>query len=393
LLALNQNINSGNLVITMGTLDLDGYTLNRVTSGGSMTISNDGELKLGNNSGGQSGSNFPANFAAYSLNAGSRVDYDASSTQTIFAGVTYADLAISNSTKIAGGQINVNGIFSLNAAILNTTSTNILALNDNATVTGAAYNAYVNGPVKKIGNDAFTFPVGKNGTGYMAISISAPSSLTDAFTAEYMRSSSSALGSITSPGLKRVSNCDYWNLTRNTGTAVVNVTLSWNGYSNCNIAAYINDLSALTVAHFNGSTWDTHAKDQYTGNASSGTVTRNAVSVFSPFSIGSTDEYSNPLSIVTNSAAPAINQEKGFSIFPVPATSGSITLQCNKLARGNYLIQVINLNGQVMKKIPVKHAGGRFTKDFELASMKPGMYQLLVQQEGITVMSNRFVIQ
>lgn len=112
-----------------------------------------------------------------------------------------------------------------------------------------------------------------------------------------MRASGTGLGPVSAPGLYRVSNCDYWNLDRTAGTSSVNVTLSWNGFSNCNMAAYVNDLATITVAHFDGSSWDAHGRSSSTGNASSGTVTWDNVSTFSPFALGSTSDYSNPLEL------------------------------------------------------------------------------------------------
>ena len=466
-LALNQSINSGDLTVSSGTLDLGTYTFNRVSAGGSINVENGAELKIGSNSGGQAGSNFPFNFSSISCGSTSTVEYYGTNaiTQTVFGGATYGDLVLTNSSgsgtatkitsgnitvngtvnindnvlfspgaaytvggtgsltgngtiqvtrtsatpdlvsqytisnkdltaltvdynassaqtinaldyynlkisgsrgsnnvtlassgtisisgsftvpatfssgnyvvtgstvhfnsgssqdipaftfnnlsvsggaKIATGVINVNTGLTLNSTTLTTTASNLLTILDNATVSGASFTAYVNGPVKKTGNDAFTFPVGKTGTGYMPIGISAPSSVTDAFTAEYKRSSATSLGSVTAPGLVRVSNCDYWDLDRVNGSSSVNVTLSWNGFTNCNIAAYINDLSSLTVAHFNGTSWDTHGSAGYTGSASSGTITRNGVSVFSPFSLGSTDDFSNPLSVKFSSVTAAL---------------------------------------------------------------------------------------
>ncbi|MEQ1677746.1 MAG: T9SS type A sorting domain-containing protein, partial [Chitinophagaceae bacterium] len=152
-------------------------------------------------------------------------------------------------------------------------------------------------PVRKRGNDAFTFPVGKSGAGYHYCGISAPGSTTDAFEAEYMRASAVGLGSVTASGLDHVSNCEYWKLDRKTGSSNINVTLSWNGTSNCSAAAYINDLATLVVAHF-GTSWDAFGNDGGTsGSATDGSVTWNNVSIFSPFSLGSTASSKNPLPV------------------------------------------------------------------------------------------------
>ncbi|HMU47025.1 MAG TPA: G8 domain-containing protein [Chitinophagaceae bacterium] len=197
--------------------------------------------------------------------------------------------------------VTISGAATFTAGIVTSSATNLLTFYDNATATGANNNvtnpSYVNGPVCKIGNDAFTFPVGKSGAGYHSCSISAPLLITDAFTAEYMRTSAAALGPISATGLYTVSNCEYWNLERTLGLSNVNVTLSWNGMSNCNAAAYVNSLASLVVSHFNGTNWNSFGANSYTGNASSGTVTWNNVSSFSPFSLGSNSPSVNPLAV------------------------------------------------------------------------------------------------
>ena len=194
----------------------------------------------------------------------------------------------------------ITGAATFSAGIVNSTVSSLLIFNDDATTTGAnngTIPSYVQGPVKKIGNDAFIFPVGKTGAGYRLCGISAPANATDAFTTEFMRSSATSLGTITASGLHAVSNCEYWKIDRTTGTSNVNVTLSWSGMSICNAAAYVNSLSSLVVAHFNGTNWNSYGANSTTGNASAGTVTWNAVSSFSPFSIGSNSATANPLPV------------------------------------------------------------------------------------------------
>lgn len=195
----------------------------------------------------------------------------------------------------------IDGNCDFTAGVITSAGSKLLVFNDNATTTNANNNvtdpSYVNGPVKKIGNDAFTFPTGKTGAGYHLCGISAPANTTDAFTAEYMRASATGLGNITAVGLYHVSNCEYWKLDRVAGTSNVNVTLSWNGLSNCNAAVYVNDLASLVVAHFNGSNWNTYGTNGYAGNVSAGTVTWNGVASFSSFSLGSNSPATNPLPV------------------------------------------------------------------------------------------------
>ncbi|MBK6635995.1 MAG: hypothetical protein IPG38_18440 [Chitinophagaceae bacterium] len=113
--------------------------------------------------------------------------------------------------------------------------------------------------MKKRGNQAFTFPVGKyefqyGGDNYGPLSISAPVNATDEFTAEYFHHSPGNEGydtSLYSPGFGGISGKEYWNLTRNTGSSEVDVTLSYDS-ARSGIAYLYNDMQ---VAGWNGSLW------------------------------------------------------------------------------------------------------------------------------------------
>ncbi|MES1219852.1 MAG: T9SS type A sorting domain-containing protein, partial [Bacteroidota bacterium] len=379
--AANLAIRGDVLINSTATLNLATFTGNRSSAGGSFTMNSGSTLQLGANSGGQTGSNFPTNFSTLSLNAASTVEYTGTSAQTVyavpspgygnitvtnnsvktagnnltirgnvlinspatFAGSTYSHavagnwsnsgtftagtstvtlngssqqtiqgsalttfykLIFNNTANNAAGDIILNGI---NAAIsnsgtftdgiVNSTTSNMLVFNNGTTTTGASNISFVNVKVQKIGKDVFTFPVGKINVGYVPCGISAPANTTDAFTAEYKRNSATALGGITAAGLLRVSACEYWQLDRTTGSSSVNVTLSWSGVNPCNAAAYVTQLSSLLVAHFDGTNWNAAGKTSTSGNASAGTITWNAVSSFSPFTIGSNSASENPLPV------------------------------------------------------------------------------------------------
>ena len=160
-------------------------------------------------------------------------------------------------------------------------------MNNDGSTTGASNSSFVNGPITKIGNQAFTFPVGASGTGYVPIGISAPSTTTDAFLAQYNRSSAAVLGLISALGLNHVSKCDYWTLNHTAGSSAVNVTGYWNANSPCG-GTYVNDLATIALAHFNGASWNAWGNDVISGSTASGSVTWNNVSNFSPFALSST---------------------------------------------------------------------------------------------------------
>jgi hypothetical protein len=189
--------------------------------------------------------------------------------------------------------VSVSAVFG--AGVINTDAVNFINFTDNATATGASDASYVDGPVRKTGNDSFDFPVGDNGF-YRPISISAPTTTTHAFTAQYFNQDHLLGGpAVWDPSFYTVSSCEYWTLDRNTGASNVFVTLSWNE-SACN-PGYITNPATLRVARWNGTNWVNQGNGGTTGTATNGTIiTSSAVTSFSPFTLASTTP-ENPLPI------------------------------------------------------------------------------------------------
>ncbi len=176
-------------------------------------------------------------------------------------------------------------------------------------VAGSSASAYSNashveGPVRKTGNSAFTFPVGNSGI-YREITISAPGNVTDHFTAQYFKAAQS-YGDYTTfdPSFATLSSCEYWLLDRTNGTSNVSVTLSWNT-SECG-TSYITDPSSLRVSRWNGSLWTDEGNGGTTGTAAAGTiVTSAAVTSFSPFTLASTQASNSlPVELLSFTATP-----------------------------------------------------------------------------------------
>jgi len=120
---------------------------------------------------------------------------------------------------------------------------------------------------------------------YQGIGISAPTNTTDAFTAEYHPSAYSDIVNFNLP-LEGVSGNEYWDLDRTSGTSTVNVTFYWEDGDRSGI----NAIGDITVAHYNGSSWDDKGQDSHTGNYTAGSITANSISAFSPFTFGTLDE-------------------------------------------------------------------------------------------------------
>lgn len=199
--------------------------------------------------------------------------------------------------EIAGGglktlvsAISIKGALSLVSGILQTSATNLLTLAEGATANAGSQNAFVNGPLCKIGNEPFLFPIGTlvgEVAHYRPIGISNITAASS-FTAAFVRSNAMQW-SIQATGLQSVSQCEYWNLQQN-GHAQASVTLMWNEQSPCNVPeAYVTNPATTVVAQHDGNSWHAYAGSG-SGEASpgEGSVTGHHIQTFHRFALGST---------------------------------------------------------------------------------------------------------
>lgn len=199
----------------------------------------------------------------------------------------------------ASGELTLNtpiiiaNDLTLTDGLMNTDLTNTLTFLDNTSVTSTSNESHVVGPVNKIGNDAFNFPVG-NGIQYRPIGIARVTSGSAEFQASYIDSSANSLYSLNSKdiALDHISIEEYWILDRLATTAQADVILSWDTAS-----GGVDNLPELRVARWDGAQWANEGNSATTGNTVSGTVTSAArVTDFSPFTLASTTS-NNPLPV------------------------------------------------------------------------------------------------
>lgn len=158
----------------------------------------------------------------------------------------FSNLTISGSLNLVNGYIESNAISTLNVS-------------DNAVSNIGSENSFVIGMMRKIGNDSFVFPIGKNGK-WAPIGISAPALLTSQYTASYVPASYENLVPNQTPS-NEVSTLEYWELNKSTPSDAVQVTLFWENA----LESGITDCNALAMANWNGNAW----------NYSTGTATGN----------------------------------------------------------------------------------------------------------------------
>ena len=197
------------------------------------------------------------------------------------AGITLrAPMVVSNKIELLNGNIK-------------TTSANILVFQDNASYSGAAVNSFVEGPVKKIGDDDFIFPVGKQAD-YAPLSIAGiGGSITDEFQTEYFLGDPAIVfGTAIENPITHVSRLEYWKLDRNVGASSKKVTLSVRTYSDATL------LEKLVIGRWEmtADIWRNEGNTAYSGIAS-GTVTSSNVHSFGTFTLASTVASENPLPI------------------------------------------------------------------------------------------------
>jgi hypothetical protein len=191
-------------------------------------------------------------------------------------------------------NMSVNGIFTFTKGAMKCAGSNVLTFNAGSSHSGAGGQSYVIGKVSKIGNTAFTFPIGSDLL-FRSASISAPSNSTDKFSAQYFRSNPTSLfGTGKDVTLNNVSKLEYWDVSRDIGTSSVSVSLDWESST-----SGVTNPSDLRVSHWksNSSIWEDLGKtNSITASSTSGFVTSNVTSNFSPFTLGSATAI-NPLPI------------------------------------------------------------------------------------------------
>ena len=165
---------------------------------------------------------------------------------------------------------------------------------DGADAAGENGAAFFNGAVKKIGNDAFQFPIGKGAT-WAPLDIINPPNITDAFTAEYFNVAYSSLTPV-GGAIDHVSNNYYWQLDQNNGSSSIDVKLYWK-----NNLLGVDDLSTLVVARWTGSLWeDLGGITSGNPNTDGDCRTANPVPttpLYGPFTLASTSSSTNPLPV------------------------------------------------------------------------------------------------
>lgn len=216
---------------------------------------------------------------------------------------------VQGKTTISSKNLFVRDSLILSGSIDQSTNTITLGTLGKFESTGGTF--FTNGWFKKIGNTAFTYPIGSFTSGAKYLSLSAPDHVNDAFRVSYEKNSFPTVIPITSmqAPLTSVNPCESWNIDETDdfgNSTAVQITLRWDSSSRCNLGPeFIQNPSNLRVAHFNGVVWEDKGNAQFSSNGSEGWIISDTVSQFSPFRLGSIGGNSLPVKLIQFSAKQA----------------------------------------------------------------------------------------
>ncbi len=188
--------------------------------------------------------------------------------------------------------IKANGQLIFSSGILTPTGLNRVDFENNATVFGASNNGFVNGMVRKTGNQNFQFPVGDDGF-FQPIGIENIATAGSIYEARFLHQNGPGTYSYNwEPSITNVATCNYWLLEKLSGSTA-RVRLSWGNDDDCEI----NAPTDLVVSRYNGAMWVNHWQQSITGNAAAGTVlSSDLITQSGPFALASTSNQ-NPLPV------------------------------------------------------------------------------------------------
>ena len=207
---------------------------------------------------------------------GGKAIFNGTTSQSINKSSSYAPLFKkltinkSSGTLTLNSPVTISDSLVLTKGIINSDSANVISISDNGKTSGGSDSSFVNGPLTKIGNDAFIFPLGSNIViygKYHPLGISAPSSISDQYTGEYNYGYHNKINTVDSI---KISYTEFWILCRTVGATSVDVTLGWNANS-----SEVWDTSKVYVVRHDGSHWINLGGKNRSKNNSVGSVVSN----------------------------------------------------------------------------------------------------------------------
>ncbi|MBU1719756.1 MAG: T9SS type A sorting domain-containing protein [Bacteroidetes bacterium] len=216
---------------------------------------------------------------------------------------TFYDFEANNASStgiVLANSTTVSHALTLTDGYIISSPNKLLILNDNATSTSGSAESFVDGPLKKFGDETFVYPLGDVGVWARVQLLNVSGALaTDAFTVEYHATEyPSDHGEDVTGALDHASIVEYWDIVKNNGSPTKKVAI----YSEDKTRSGIDDFnnSDLLLAHWNGSAWEStntgDINDDNSGTGATGWIRSDNWTTFSPFTFSSKSP-SNPLDV------------------------------------------------------------------------------------------------
>jgi Secretion system C-terminal sorting domain len=309
--------------------------------------------------------------------SGERVTFSGSVAQAIAGDstTTFDSLTINNTGTTGVTLLRsafINSVLTLIDGYVYTDSINLMIVVNNATSTSGSDESFISGPMKKIGNDPFVFPVGSAGS----INIWARLEMVNdskfryynastEFTCRYYYSAAPNNSSeFMTDTINHVSYIEYWDLERTydvADNAQCNVRLYWEDAAR----SEITDYSTLLLTHFNSDKGYYEDQQGVSVGSSNGYITSTIpLTSFSPFTFGTSEGETHPLPIeLLSFDAKAVNgavsltwstaSEVNNDFFTIEKTNDGINFEFLESLKGggnNYSI----LNYSIIDEKPYK---------------------------------------
>ncbi|MEI9808128.1 MAG: T9SS type A sorting domain-containing protein [Bacteroidota bacterium] len=224
---------------------------------------------------------------------GVRLEFVMNGASSASTATLLTNLSLPGNNNAAGANLQL-----INGRII-TSSSAMLIMGDDAVTSAGSVSSFVAGPMKKTGDDPFTFPIGE-GLEFAPIGISggAGAASFDGFVAQYFRGNPRVVigPNFQTPAINHMSVLEWWTLERTAGSSSKEVTLYARTYTQATL------LSDLRVLRWDGTIWRNEGQVASTGVAT-GPVRSAAVTGFfgagtpTRFTFGSVTSFTNPLPI------------------------------------------------------------------------------------------------
>ncbi|MCB0795941.1 MAG: hypothetical protein KDB88_14495 [Flavobacteriales bacterium] len=263
---------------------------------------------------------------------------------------------------LGSGTTTVSGTLVLDNGHIVSSSSHMLQLLDNATSTAGSPASHVVGPMRKVGNDAFVFPVG-TANSWRRIGIGACNDQDTEFTASFVDQGYSDTSTLDA-GLASVSTIEHWTLERAVTSDEVQVELYWENAT----ASGLSDCTGLAVAAWTGTAWVGSA-----GTTTGGCTGNDAGSIAS----NGDQPYYTVFALGTGDSTLVISEHDGTRLLPHPVPANDqVSL---RLPDGSLEVSIHDGTG---RRVAVLAAPGRGEQRVTLATAHLPSGQYVVQATG-----------